>query len=191
MRVARARQWIKFFLAAVLIGSAWLSWAYAGLPEATGTDGQNSNIHIWADKLVSQREVNYIHFMGNVRVDMNQTQIKASDLKVFYEQLPSSGDSVTNDNIKKIVASGNVTIDFDNRSAKCDEAVYRTDTQTLVLTGEAVEVKSGNNSITGNKITFNQATGQIIVDGTPGQRVNAIIHQVDEDVETNKENSDR
>ena len=191
----RFRRWIKLFFAAhliaALIGPAWLLCAYAGVSEDAAPAGQTSNLHIRADKLVSQREVNYIHFMGNVRVDMDQTQIKASDLKVFYEQLPSAGASMTDDNIKKIVASGNVRINFDNRTAQCDQAVYRTDTQTLVLTGETVEVASGNNSITGSKITFNQATGQIIVDGTPDQRVNAIIHRSDQSLETTEEHSDR
>lgn len=166
-------------------------FAHAGVPEPVSNVSQSSKLHIRADKLVSQREANYIHFMGNVLADVDQTRIKASNLKVFYENLAASGESMTRDNIKKIVAAGNVIINFDDRTARCEEAVYRTDTRTLVLTGEAVEVTSGQNSITGNQITFNQATGQIVVDGTPDQRVNAIIHRVDQNLEKAEEPSDR
>lgn len=194
MRLRRLRQWIRPFggaLVACLIGPWLVFTAYAELPADADPGTESNRIQIRADKLVSQRDSNYIHFMGDVQVDMDQTKINSSDLKVFYEQMPSAGSSVTGSNINKIVASGNVTIDFDNRNAKCDQAVYQTETQTLTLTGEKVAVMSESNSITGDKITFNQKTGQITVDGTPEQRVNAIIHRVENKTAAENENNDR
>ncbi len=179
---------IKLLFAGLLfifsICSAWQNSIYAAMPEGSEFKTTNTKIHIRADKLVSQRESNYIHFIGNVSVDVDTTQINSSELKVFYEQVPASGTSMTNENIKKITASGNVKIYFDNRTAQCDQAIYKTETQILVLTGEKVEVRSEGNSITGNKITFNQKTGEIIVDGNKGQRVNAIIHRNEKNPET-------
>lgn len=195
MRLRPLRQLIKLLFAgslvASLIGPGFMITAYAELPADADHGTESNKIHIRADKLVSQRESNYIHFMGDVKVDVDQTKINSSELKVFYEQMPSAGSSVANNNINKIVASGNVTIDFDNRSAKCDQAVYQTETQTLILTGEKVAVMSENNSITGDKITFNQKTGQITVDGTPEQRVNAVIHRVENNTATENENNNR
>ena len=195
MRLRRLRQLIRALAAGALVAcliGPWLVFtAYAELPTDADPGTGSNRIQIRADKLVSQRDSNYIHFMGDVQVDMDQTKINSSDLKVFYEQMPSAGSSVTGSNINKIVASGNVTIDFDNRSAKCDQAVYQTETQTLILTGEKVTVMSENNSITGDKITFNQKTGQITVDGTPDQRVNAIIHRVENKTAAENENNER
>jgi len=158
------------------IGSGGPGAVYAVNSEGAEGGPTGTKLHIQADRLVSRQESNYIHFIGNVDVDADKTQIQSSELKVFYEQLPSSGTSMTSENIKKIVASGQVTINLDNRTATCDRAVYQTDRQVLVLTGETVEVTSEDNSITGNKITFNRKTGEIIVDGGTNQRVNAVIH---------------
>lgn len=138
-----------------------------------------NKIHIRADKLVSQRKSNYILFTGNVDVEMETTRIRSSELKVFYKQAPAADAPATEGNIDKIVASKDVRIDMDNRQATCEKAVYRADDRILVLTGNEVVIRSENNSITGRQITFNQETGEIIVDGEGGQRVNAIIHQGD------------
>jgi lipopolysaccharide transport protein LptA len=86
---------------------------------------------------------------------------------------------MTSEDIEKVVASGQVRIAMENRIAHCEQAVYRPDSQTLVLTGKSVEIQSENNVVTGSRITFNQKTGEIIVDGAPEQRVNAVIHQVE------------
>ncbi len=165
-----------------MIGSLFI-WLF-GCPFFTGAtsaayaqaNGDN-RLHVQADKLVSQSKSNYIHFEGNVVVTLETTRIESDELRVFYNQLSGGEGSVNRDNIEKIVASGHVQIDTENRSATCDQAVYRTETEILVLTGDLVEIKSENNFVTGKKITFNQKTGEIIIDGNTSQRVNAIIYQ--------------
>lgn len=152
--------------------------AAATAPEAQGPDsGRENRLHVQADKLVSLRESNYIHFSGDVDVETDDTRIRSAELKVYFSRLPSGGAGMSGEDVEKIVASGNVRIDMDNRTATCEQAVYRTDTQILVLTGGLVKIKSEGNRISGGRITFHRRTGEIIVDGADGQRVNAIIQQ--------------
>ncbi|HMA84249.1 MAG TPA: LptA/OstA family protein [Desulfosalsimonadaceae bacterium] len=174
-----------FFIAICLASAAGLMPAYAETsPGKKTSPGDNNKLHIRADRLVSQRESNYIQFMGNVEVDVANTKIASSKLRVFYAKRASAESSLTREDIKKVVASGGVRIIMEDRIAHCEQAVYHPRKQTLVLTGKSVEIKSENNVVTGSQITFNQKTGEIIVDGAPEQRVNAIIHRIEEDTET-------
>lgn len=154
-------------------------------PAARAEPGVSKNadkVHVRADKLVSLREANYIHFIGNVDLEIENTRIQSADLKAYYKQMPKQGRDMGGQNIEKIVATGNVRIAMGKRRATCEKAVYRTKTQRLVLTGESVKIKSEGNLITGRKVTFDQKTGEITVDGDTEQRVNAIIEQGGEDL---------
>lgn len=153
------------------------SAATDGSADGPGPPAGNNRIHIRADKLVSLRNSNYIQFTGDVDVALENTRIQSAALKVFFKQAPSGDAPATENNIEKIVANGNVRINMGNRKATSGKAVYQTDTQILVLTGKDVTISSENNSITGSQITFDQRSGEIIVDGDGGQRVNAVIHQ--------------
>ncbi len=169
----------RVLLTALLIACAGPGTSPLAATEQTDDPAAENKIHVRADKLVSQRNSNYILFTGNVDVEMGTTRIRSSELKVFYKQAPAADAPAAESNIDKIVARKDVRIDMENREATCEKAVYRADVRRLVLTGEAVVIRSENNSITGRKITFNQESGEIIVDGEGGQRVNAIIHQGD------------
>ncbi|MDZ7830463.1 MAG: LptA/OstA family protein [Desulfobacterales bacterium] len=170
-----------------LISAAWLSVAYAETQSADETAPANNKLHIRADKLVSLRESNYIQFTGNVEVDMSDATIKSNKLRIFYEKGDADESAMAAENIEKVVAIENVRINMENRTAHCDKAVYHPEKQVLVLTGKTVEIKSENNVVSGSKITFNQKTGEIIVDGAPEQRVNAIIRQIEKRRQTKPE----
>jgi lipopolysaccharide export system protein LptA len=137
-------------------------------------------LHVQSDKLVSLRESNYIHFIGNVRVSVDTTRIRSGELKVYYNRRGADNQAVSGESIEKIVAQEDVRIDMENRTATCQKAVYRPRDQILVLTGGLVRIKSEGNLISGSRIRFNRQTGEIIVDGDPEQRVNAIIRQGDD-----------
>ena len=85
---------------------------------------------------------------------------------------PLAGD----ESINKIVADGNVQIKFDNRVAVTQQAVYITETRVLVLSGADSKVISGNNSISGKKITVYRTDGRIQVEGDKEERVEAVLY---------------
>ena len=180
---------VNILLLGLLAGLLWAPFAALRTPAAYGQAEEQAaaetggkNVHVQADKLVSGQEADYIHFMGNVTVTLENTRIWSRELKVYYDPQSGGDANVSRENIKKIVATGDVRIDTENRTATCDKAEYRAATEILVLTGESVKIKSESNSITGNKITFNRKTGEIVVDGDPAQRVNAVIEQGKEEM---------
>ena len=170
--------WITaFMLVAVLMNS----FVYAeDKPNFTDThkNKKNEKIHITADKLISDHEAKYAEFIGNVKATQRDTVITADKLKIFFKRgmdnkkNPLAGD----ESIKKIVANGNVQIKFDNRVAVTQQAVYITETRVLVLSGADSKVISGNNSISGEKITVYRTDGRIQVESGKGERVEAVLY---------------
>jgi lipopolysaccharide export system protein LptA len=144
----------------------------------TNTDKKNEKIHITADKLISDNEAKYAEFIGNVKATQRDTVIITDQLKIFFKAVmenkknPLAGDET----IKKIVANGNVQIKFDNRVAVTQQAVYITETRVLVLTGTDSKVISGENSISGEKITIYRTDGRIKVESGKEERVEALLY---------------
>jgi lipopolysaccharide export system protein LptA len=126
---------------------------------------ENRKIHITADKLISDNEVDYAEFIGNVRATQEDTVITADRLKIFVKKNPDNkSPGVGTESIHKIIASGNVKINFDNRVAVTPQAVYNTKTGVLVLSGDNSRILSGKDSISGEKITLYRTTGRITVE---------------------------
>jgi len=138
---------------------------------------ENRKIHITADKLISDNEVDYAEFIGNVRATQEDTVITADRLKIFVKKNPDNkSPGVGTESINKIIASGNVKINFDNRVAVTPQAVYNTKTGVLVLSGDNSRIISGKNSISGEKITLYRTTGRITVESGEEKRVEAVFY---------------
>lgn len=137
-------------------------------------------IHIVADMLTSDSEARVAEFSGNVRATQGGTVITSDRLKIFYAAeasgAPQPQGAVGESAVKKIIASGNVRISFDNKVAVTREAVYNSETKMLVLTGPDSKITSGSDSLSGEKITYNRADGGITVEGGPNKRVEAVFH---------------
>ncbi|MES0445368.1 MAG: LptA/OstA family protein [Desulfobacterales bacterium] len=144
----------------------------------THKNKKNDKIHITADKLISDHEAKYAEFIGNVMATQKDTVITADKLKIFFKRgmdnkkNPLAGD----ESINKIVANGNVQIKFDNRVAVTQQAVYINETRVLVLSGADSKVISGNNSISGEKITIYRTDGRIQVESGKEERVEALLY---------------
>lgn len=169
-----------FYLAVFLLVSP-LVWA----DEKTRDHSPNTasqEIHITADKLVSNINGKYAEFSGNVRAIQETTVITADRLRIYYKGKSSRKEKLTasNESLEKIVATGNVRINFDDKVATTDQAVYTAASQVLVLTGENSTVISGNNSIIGSRITLDRVDGRITVERGSGSRVEAVIFAGDE-----------
>jgi lipopolysaccharide export system protein LptA len=139
-------------------------------------DQPQGPLNVTSDKLLSDRNSQYILFSGNVVAVYGDKTITSDNLKVIYLNTPKDQTELNKGKIDKIIASGNVVIKFDNKTAYCDQAVYTQETQTIQLTGKDARIQSEDNYITGEKITVRQLTGQVTVDGSPEKRVNAVFN---------------
>ena len=172
-----------FFAAAFMIitGPVTTPSGYADekpLDTDTHNLAKDQKIHITADKLISDNDADYAEFIGNVRATQEDTVITADRLKIFFKTNADNKDipAVGEESITKIVASGNVKIKFDNRVAVARQAVYNTETGVLVLSGNNSRIVSGNNSISGEKITLYRTTGRINVESGGEKRVEAVFY---------------
>lgn len=130
-------------------------------------------LHITSDSLVARQNSQHVIFSGHVVALYKSKTITSDKLDVYYSD--HFDKELDNTSVKKIIASGNVQIEFENKTAKCDKAVYLTSANSLILTGKEARLQSENSYITGNKITIYQNTGQITVDGSDDKRVNAVF----------------
>ncbi len=138
---------------------------------------EKDRIHITADTLISESEAGLAEFIGNVRAVQERTVITADSLKIYYKQgVKSKQNASTGEGfIEKIVAAGNVKITFDNKVAITQQAIYQTETRILILSGANSKVISGNDSISGEKITYYRTDERIKVESGPERRVEAFF----------------
>ncbi|MDI6687197.1 MAG: LptA/OstA family protein [Desulfobacterales bacterium] len=148
-------------------------------PEKAG-----NKIHITSDRLVTDNEAMFAEFIGNV-VAIRETDVITSDrLKIFYKKGVDKKEKSTagEEMIKKIVANGNVIIKFDDKVATAQQAVYTAETGVTVLTGPDSKVTSGNNFISGEKITMYRSDDHMIVEGGKEKRVEAVFYSKDNNI---------
>jgi len=132
-------------------------------------------IHITSQRLISDHANHVAEFVGDVRARQGETQIAADSLKIFFSRKSGESDASPAQSLEKLVATGNVEIKFDNRLAVARQAVYITAQRVLILNGPGARVTSGENTITGETITFYRADGRFTVEGGAEGRVTAII----------------
>ncbi|MBU3979719.1 MAG: hypothetical protein KKG97_00110, partial [Proteobacteria bacterium] len=107
----------------------------------------------------------------------------ADRLKIFYKKVGNNGSISDEESIEKIVSSGNVKINFDDKVAVGQHAVYTSATGILVLTGPDSKVTSGTNSISGEKITFYRAEDRMTVESGIEKRVEAVFYSKEKEIE--------
>lgn len=151
---------------------------------AKNPEKDSNKIHITSDRLVTDNEAMFAEFIGNV-VAIRETDVITSDrLKIFYKkgvdkkEKSAAGEEM----IKKIVANGNVVIKFDDKVATAQQAVYTAETGITVLTGPDSKVTSGNNFISGEKITMYRSDDHMIVEGGKEKRVEAVFYSKDNNI---------
>lgn len=144
-------------------------------PKPETTEQEARKIHISAQRLISDSTNNNAEFIGNVRANQGDTTIAADSLKIFLSGKSEGGDASPAQSLEKLVATGNVEIKFDNRLAVAQQAVYITAQRVMILTGPGAKITSGENTITGETITFYRADGRFTVEGGSNGRVTAVI----------------
>jgi len=145
--------------------------------KASEVPAGDNRIHITADRLVTDTQSQNAEFIGNVRVLRNDMTIFSDSLKIFYTGTSSQGNQGQPgaESIQRIVAQGNVRINFDDRTATTQRAEWSPQEQTIVLSGPGSQIVSGKNSIKGSKITVHQRDNRIQVEGGSHERVEAEI----------------
>jgi lipopolysaccharide transport protein LptA len=123
----------------------------------------DDQIHVSADALVSNRNANYAEFQGNVVTTQKGSVMNSDRLKIFYSQDPKSKDPNKRGAIEKIVATGHVKIDMEDKTAWSDTAVYTKTDDTILLSGGNPRIMSGKSYLSGEIIKINRKTQEVFV----------------------------
>jgi lipopolysaccharide export system protein LptA len=144
---------------------------------------KNNQIRIMADKLFAEVDAGVIEFVGNVKATHAETVITADHLIIFYDPdaIKSQTNTLKNESIEKIIASGHVKIIYEDIIAETDKAEYIMKSEVLVLTGKQSKVTRGGHSITGTKFTLQRLDGKLTAESSEANRVKAVIQPPEKD----------
>jgi len=136
------------------------------------------SIQIKADSLVAYNEASYAEFTGNVTAVQGTTQITSDKLRIYYSKVSENkGKKDTGEeSVKKVVASGKVVIRSENRTAYTSMAEYTPASKVIVLSGPDSKVISGNNFVSGDKITFYVNEDRVTVERGKEKQVEAVFY---------------
>ena len=162
-----------------------IGWIFAGLPASTGMARprepvqveESQRIHIKADKVVADLDGGEARFIGNVRITQGLTTVTSDKMDVYYKDVDNKNkNNEVKNSVRKIIATGNVKIHMEDLIAFTDEAIYITKTETLTMSGSNSRVISGENSIAGSMFIVSRANGNIIVEGSSQDQVQAVLY---------------
>lgn len=135
-------------------------------------------IHIIADLAQHDRNKQLSEFIGNVKVTQGKSYLKTDRLQIYHKNSadPTKETTDAEEAIEKVMALGHVYVNFDNKVAVAEKAVYTTKTGVLVLSGKNTKVTTGKNSIAGKRITVYRFEDRITVEGGSKNRVEAVFY---------------
>jgi lipopolysaccharide export system protein LptA len=172
LRISRTVS-IGLAIVALLAG---LTAAVPGFAADAEDRGKGEPIRITSDKLVTDNAKRSALFSGHVKAVQGDTVITADQLTIFFKSGGSASSKISNNNIERLLAEGQVRIEFDNKVAVSNQAVYIVAERKLILSGPGSKVISGQDEISGSKITFFRDDGRVMLESDGRNRVNAIIH---------------
>lgn len=148
---------------------------YSQTPDTTN----KSPLHVVSDKMIAQKDASVVEFIGNVKATREDSVVLADSIKIYFVTDNKDKSNSAQNNVKKIVSTGNVRYTAGERKAFADEAVYTTDDEILVLTGKAPKLVTGTSFVTGKKITLFRKQDKVLVESDSSKRVEALFNPED------------
>jgi lipopolysaccharide export system protein LptA len=187
----------RFLILAALLGLCWAGWppaAGAAPPKPTVAppkQGEEIPLRITAARLEADQKEAVVIFSGQVKAIYGDSTLYSDQLRVHFkpkapaakgaapaspglaEQSPLG--ELGGDKIDRIVARGNVRLVQEDRVATGNEAIYYKDRDEVVLLGNP-QVWQAENTLKGERISFNLKTNKVLVESSPQRRVEALLY---------------
>jgi lipopolysaccharide export system protein LptA len=116
-------------------------------------------IDVTADRIEVQDRSDRAVFAGNVHVRQASLTLDTARLTVAY----SSAGGIQ---IRRLDASGGVTVKSPSETARGNFGIYDLDRKLITLVG-AVQLNRGGSQINGQRLTIDLNSGRAVVDGGP------------------------
>jgi len=154
-----------FFFASVAL-------VFAATPAAAQVRHDSSApIDFSSDHIELQDRANRVLLTGNVRITQGEMTLTSARMTVTYTGQIANGSP----QVSRLDASGGVTINRPDQSARSTYAVYDLNRRVITMVGN-VTLKQGANNVSGGRLSINLDTGRATIDGsgvsgggTPGQ----------------------
>ncbi|MDT8271595.1 MAG: LptA/OstA family protein [Desulfomonilia bacterium] len=117
-------------------------------------------IEIESDRLEVNTLTGEAVFEGNVRAKKDAITLSSSLLRVRYNPETST--------LSSLVATGEVSIAWEDKEASCTEVTYDLESATMVLSGDVL-ITRGPEQISGQKVIVDMASNRQIVEGQGGR----------------------
>lgn len=164
---------------AVALSAVGASWAaekkpgFLGKAGQAGSRGTDQPLRITSQELEADNKNSVIIFSGNVVAKQGNMTIYADVARVYYEKKEEGNE------IREMVATGNVKIQDADRLATGQNAVFTNAEQKIVLTGQP-KVWQGKDMVSGEKITILLEEDKSFVESGPERRVEVILYPKEE-----------
>ena len=136
-------------------------------------------VQIQADRLDVQDNEGRAVFEGNVEVVQGELSLRASRMTVLYRREGDSGGVAgglgSAGNIKRIDASGGVSVRSGQQVATGDEGSFDMASEVVILTGDEVVLSDAGNVITGCRLTIGMRTGDAQVEPCGSGRIKLLL----------------
>jgi lipopolysaccharide export system protein LptA len=126
-------------------------------------------IHVSAEKMVSHNTEKAVVFSGNVQAKQGDLIINSQTMTIYHGGKKTETNTKTNspaannaEQIKKIIATGNVEIIQEGFVATGDKVEYLAAEEKVLLTGHA-KIIQDNNMVTGYQVEMDLAKGTTTV----------------------------
>ncbi|MEO6534920.1 MAG: LptA/OstA family protein [Sphingomicrobium sp.] len=147
------------FALPLFVASALAAQTQSGGMSALKGHDSNAPVDVSANRIEVQDRADRAIFAGNVHVSQGDMTLDAERLTVAY----SSQGGVQ---IQRLDAAGGVSVRSPSETARGNFAIYDLDRKLITLIG-SVELIRGQNSIFGQRLTIDLASGRAVVDGGP------------------------
>lgn len=149
----------------IFAASLFAASAIAGLAQAqepiSALKGHDSNapIDVSADRIEVQDRADRAIFAGNVNVRQAALTLTTQRLTVAY----SSAGGIQ---IRRLDASGGVTVRSPSETARGSFGIYDLDRRLITLVGN-VQLSRGGSQINGSRLVIDLDSGRAVIDGGP------------------------
>jgi len=165
---------IVVIILALLLGTFEASGGAEKKPLFLGKKGQgemrgsDQPLRVTSQQLEADNKQLVITFTGNVVAKQGEMTIFADTARVYYEKKEEGNE------VREIVATGNVRIQEADRLATCQKAVFTNAEQKIVLTGQP-KVWQGKDMVSGEKIIILLEEDKSFVESGPDQKVEMVL----------------
>lgn len=171
--MTRIKRFIAVFIILFLLWPFGFSWSEEKKPFLLGKTseyrGSDQPLRITSQTLEADNKNQVITFRGNVVAKQGEVTIQADIAQVYYEKKEGGND------LREIVATGNVKIHQGDRLATGQKAVLHNLEQKIILTGQP-KIWQGKDMVSGEKITVLLDEDKSFVESGPDRRVEVILY---------------